>query len=118
MDLRISLSPTGGLRLHIPGARDRTLDIPVEYSEKVECPCCGEVSVTRVQASALRTIKRILRNAEDYVPGKAERGHIGAFPTQEIIEAWQRTDAKKKSEDAAAKWAAKGVDVKALEFKL
>jgi hypothetical protein len=65
------------------------------------------------------------------VPGTTEpaRGHIGAFPTQEVIEAWQRQDklgkeeaAKKRAaaeaKAAEAEWAAKGVDVKALEFKL
>lgn len=116
MELRVSLSPTGGLRLHIPDAK-RTLDIPVEYAEKVECPCCGEKSTTTVSSTALRTIKRLLRNAEDYT-GSPERGHIGAFPTQAVLDAWLRADARRKVEDEKTKWAEKGVDVDALEFRL
>jgi hypothetical protein len=116
MELRISLSPTGGLRLHIPDAK-RTLDIPVEYAERVECPCCGETSTVPVTTAALRTIKRLLRNADEY-RGEPARGHIGAFPTQAVLESWMRADAQRKIEDEKAKWAAKGVDVNELKFEL
>lgn len=117
MEIRISLSPSGGLRLHVPNAK-RTLDIPVDYAEKVQCQCCGETTKQTVSSTALRTIKRILRNASEFVPARELSGHIGAFPTQAVIDAWIKQDEERKVADEKQKWATKGIDLEKLEFKL
>jgi hypothetical protein len=116
-ELRISLSPTGGIRLHLPDQR-RTLDIPIEFQEKVECECCGERFISPIVYKPLRDLKRLLVEAAGHDPNHPKKGYIGAFPTQAVLDAWLAADAKKQAADTEAKWAEKGIDVKALEFKL
>lgn len=117
MEITISLSPSGGIRLRVPDQR-RSLDIPVTFAERIECPCCGEKTTQTIEAQPLRTLKRILRAAQEHRTGRDERGHIGAFPTQAVLDAWMKADAQKKIEDERAKFAAKGIDIDALEFRL
>lgn len=109
--LELSLAPDGNLRLHLPTAHQRYLDIPDT-------------------TAGLATIKRILRNAQAYDPNRGPaRGHIGAFPTQAVIEAWHKVDMQRRRDEAAAEakaqdeesraaYAAKGIDLSALEIKL
>lgn len=120
MELSITLAPNGGLRIQVPNAK-RTLDIPIDYVETVECPCCGERSRVPVSSSALRTFKRIIVEAEEY-RGKPQPGHIGAFPTQAVVDAWLRQDREDKAKAAAQAArdaaAARGIDLDALDIKL
>lgn len=99
MRLEISLSPTGGLRLYLPTGRH--LDIETT-NEKVECTSCGESFRTSIEPASLKTIKRILRDAADYKPGREQRGYIGAFPTQAVLDAWAKEFKKKHAEEDAA----------------
>ena len=113
MDLRITLAPDGGLRLLLPAGR--ALDI-------------GATS------STMHFIQRILKDAGE---GKRERrGYIGEFPTQHVIDLWQKQDAAAKEEARAERiaaeyakaaeqaerakeeFAAKGIDLEELEFRL
>ena len=104
MRLEISLSPTGGLRLHLPTGR--YLDVETT-NEKVECTGCGESFRTPVEPASLKAIKRILRDATAYKPGREQRGYIGAFPTQAVLDVWAKEFKKKHAEeDAAARKAA------------
>lgn len=116
-EITITLSPSGGIRLHIPDGR-RTLDIPVVFSERVECTCCGERYTAQIEAQPLRTIKRILKGAAEHREGHDQRGHIGAFPTQAVIDAWKAEDERKKAVDLKAKYAAKGIDLDKMGFEL
>lgn len=99
MDLCITLAPDGGLRLVLPGGR--FLDV-------------GETLAT------VHFIKRILMDAKNGKPALADqqRGYIGEFPTQHIIEIWKKEDALKKAEQAKEAFAAKGIDLDTLEISL
>lgn len=124
-EIRLSLSPTGGIRLHT--GRGRTLDIPMTFKERIECECCGERYVASIEAQPLRILKRILQDAES---GKRDQpGYIAEFPTQAVIDAWSKKDKKDKEEAARkraaqkaaeekAAWAAQGIDLGKMEFKL
>lgn len=93
--LRISLAPSGDLRLHLPSGR--SLDFPPNEG-------------------GLRLIQQTLRNADS--GQRHERGHIGSFPTQHVIEAWKKQDVAAKREAVRESYAERGIDIEALEFKL
>lgn len=95
MKLEITLAPNGSLRLILPTGR--FLDLGHE-------------------ASALHFIRRIL---QDKVEGKKyQRGYVGDFPTQHVIEIWKK-EAKRAAYEAAKEEAAlKGINLAELEFKL
>lgn len=115
MNLSISLAPDGALRLHLPSGR--FLDIATEATERVSCTECGEAFRTVRESVALRSIKRILREAVE--PARERRGYIGLFPTQEIIEAWLREDRARDVADERKKLEDKyGVDVDKLDIEL
>jgi hypothetical protein len=77
-------------------------------------------------------IEEILRNADEYVKYDRQRaGHIGAFPTQAILDTWNdRAEIERqaqviKAEKALAKrqaikaeWEEHGIDITAMEFKI
>lgn len=102
MELRITLAPDGGLRLLLP--QNRALDIGTS-------------------PSTMHYIQRILRDAGE---GKRnQRGYIGEFPTQHVIDIWRKQDAAEKAlaeaERAAAekeKFRELGIDVDGLEIQL
>lgn len=107
-ELRISLAPSGDLRLHLPDARSRALDFPPNVS-------------------GLKLIQQILRNADAGI--RDQPGHIAEFPTQAVLNAWIKQDKVAKEEarlereriaheDALASYAEQGIDVQKMEFKL
>lgn len=80
MELRITLDPDGGLRLILP--QGRALNIGLG-------------------PSSLRFIQRILRDAG---AGKRDqRGYIGEFPTQHVIDIWRAQDTAAREEAALAR---------------
>lgn len=102
MTLSITLSPTGGLRLILPTGR--FLDLGHE-------------------PSSLKFVQRILRDAG---AGKRDqRGYIGEFPTQHVIEIWKK-QAKQAADEAAflareaamEKFAEAGIDLAGLDIQL
>ena len=100
-DITLSLSPSGDIRLHLPTGRQRFVD------------------VTASEAGA-RFIVKILR---DQASGKRDdRGYIGEFPTQHIIDAWLRADAQTQAKEAAERArteaSMRGIDLNKVEFKL
>lgn len=102
MDLRITLAPDGGLRLILP--QGRALDVGAT-------------------PSSLHYIQRILRDAG--CGKRDQRGYIGEFPTQHVIEIWRAQDALAKQEAAEAAAALKreeflerGIDIEMLDIRL
>lgn len=95
MNLQITLAPDGGLRLILPAGRH--LDVGFG-------------------AEAMHFIKRILMDANAGL--REQRGYIGEYPTQHIIEIWKKEDALRKAEQAKEEFAAKGIDLEALDFQL
>jgi hypothetical protein len=93
MELRVTLSPDGGLRLILPTGR------PLDVG-------CTEAS--------LRFIQRILMN----VGRKDQPGHIGEFPTQHIIEIWRRQDLAAKVSAEKERFADMGIDLAGLDISL
>lgn len=113
MRLEISLSPDGGLRLHLPSGHARYLDISVSTTEKCTCTECGETTRVPIEPASLKAIRRILRDAAS---GKRDApGYIGEFPTQAVIDAWMK---QKEEESIAAASERLGVDLAALEITL
>lgn len=116
--LSISLSPSGGLRLQLPGRR--TLDIEITTNEKIVCGCCGEAQRVPVTPAGLRAIKRILHDADSGT--RDQPGYIGQFPTQAVVDAWLKADARDKEADALARDRAAvdamGIDLEKVEFEL
>lgn len=112
--LEVSRGPRG-LQVHLPSGR--TLDI-------------------RADEAGVRFLERMLRDADENAHYERTRsGYIGDFPTQHIIDIWEREDknraaineqvkeikARKKREAREAterKWADQGVDLGSMEFKL
>lgn len=95
MELRITLAPDGGLRLILP--EGRALDVGMT-------------------ASSMHFIRRILMDANE---GKRDqRGYIGEFPTQHIINIWKKQDEAKRLEAKKEEFAALGIDVDALDISL
>lgn len=114
MKLEISLSPTGGLRLHLP--KGRTLDIEVATTERVCCTECGEIFRTPVMTASLKALKKILHDAAEPVE---RRGYIGAFPTQAILDTWAHEFKKKRDEESIAEASERlGVDLEKLEISI
>lgn len=95
MELRVTLAPDGGLRLILPTGRP--------------------LDVGATEAS-LRFMQRILRNAES--GKKDERGHIGEFPTQHVIEIWRREELRRQAELAKNDFKGMGIDVEKLDITL
>lgn len=98
--LSITLAPDGGLRLILPTGR------PLDLGD---------------EPSALAFIKRILRNAAAHEKNERkahERGHIGEFPTQHVIEIWKREAKRAAIQAVREDFAAKGIDVAALDIQL
>lgn len=93
MDLRITLAPDGGLRLILPTGRP--------------------LDVGNTEAS-LRFIQRILMN----VGKPPQRGHIGDFPTQHVIEIWRREDLARQVTATKGSFKAQGIDIDKLEISL
>lgn len=105
MEISISLSPDGGLRLHLPTGRQRTLDVPAT-------------------GQGARFIVKMLKSVSE---GKRdEPGHIGEFPTQAVVETWLRQDrdarakaaAKAAAQTARDAAAARGIDLDKLNITL
>lgn len=93
MELRITLAPDGGIHLILPTRR--TLDLGPTVA-------------------ALRFIQRILRDE-----GKRDqRGYIGEFPTQHVIDIWKREDEEKRLKAEKEKFLGMGIDVEKLEISL
>jgi hypothetical protein len=117
MRLEISLSPTGGLRLHLPTGR--TLDVSTDTNERVCCTECGETFRTPVEPASLKAVKRILHDADAYKPHHEKPGYIGAFPTQAVLDAWSKANAKKRVEDTKAAIVEKyDIDLDTLDIAL
>lgn len=93
MELRITLAPDGGLRLLLPTGRP--LDV-------------GNTT------ASLRFIQRILANVDK----RDQRGHIGEFPTQHVIEIWRREDLRNRVKAEKERFAAMGIDVETLSINL
>lgn len=93
MELRITLAPDGGLRLILPTGRP--LDVGTT-------------------AASLRFIQRILMNAGQH----GQRGHIGEFPTQHVIEIWRRQDLAAKVEADKGRFKDMGINLEELDFSL
>ena len=114
IELRISLGPSG-LTVHLP--RGRT------------------INVGATEAGA-RFIQKMLQDAEAYEERVGpQRGYIGAYPTQQIAELWQRQarnnealeaeiaevkarKAREAEEAFQAKWKARGIDPSAIKIEL
>lgn len=93
MELRVTLAPSGGLRLILP--TNRALDVGAT-------------------PAALRFIQRILVN----VGTGEKRGHIAEFPTQHVIDIWKREDARKQVEAQKDKFKDMGIDLEKLDILL
>lgn len=102
MELRITLAPDGGLRLILP--QGRALNIGLG-------------------PSSLRFIQRILRDAG---AGKRDqRGYIGEFPTQHVIDIWRAQDTLAREEAALEavrarkeEFKERGIDLDVLDIRL
>lgn len=98
-EYRISLSSSGGLRLHVNGRR--SLDLPPTEA-------------------AMRHLVTMLRHADS--GDEQPRGYIHQFPTQAILDAWFRADAQRQRANAERETrdhaAALGIDLAALEISL
>ena len=100
MELKLSLAPSGDLRLHV---HNRFIDI-------------------RDDVAGIGIIKRILRDADAGI--RDQRGYIAEFPTQAVIDAWQKADSIEKRLAAEARreaekdeWKEKrGIDLDKVEF--
>ena len=95
MNLQITLGANGALVLVLP--RGRTLDLGHE-------------------PSALAFIRRILM--DQAVSKREQRGYIGEFPTQHVIEIWKREAKRAALEEAKEDFKAKGIDLSKLEISL
>lgn len=93
--LRISLAPSGELRLHLPTGR------PLDFQPS---------------EAGLRLIQQVLRNAASGL--RDQPGHIAEFPTQHVLNAWMREDRLAKQQAARDEYAAKGIDLDSLEISL
>lgn len=117
MKLEISLSPSGGLRLHLP--QGRTLDVEVAPTERVCCTECGEIFRAPVQTASLKAVKQVLHDAASYVKGKEKPGYIGPFPTQAVLDVWAKEFKKKHDEESIAAASERlGVDIEKLEISI
>lgn len=95
MELRITLAPDGGLRLILPAGR--SLDVGAG-------------------ASAMHYIERILKDVSE---GRREqRGYIGEFPTQHVIDIWRKQDEAGRLEAKREEFKERGIDLEALDFQL
>lgn len=117
MDTRLEVSRgPRGLRVHLPSGR--TLDI-------------------RADAAGVQFLERMLRDADEnaHYERKLRRGYIGDFPTQHIVDIWEREDKnramlaeqieeiklkKQIAREAAVrdKWAEQGVDIEQVKFEI
>ena len=95
MELRVTLAPNGGLRLILP--TNRTLDVGTT-------------------ASALRYIQRILRDVAD--KKREQRGYVGEFPTQHVIEIWRKQDEEKKIAASVERLKEMGIEIDSLEISI
>lgn len=96
-DIRLSLSPSGDIRLTLRDHKDRTLDVPATET-------------------GARFIQRILRDAAS---GRRDQpGYIGTFPTQAIIDQWLRMDRALQREAVREEFKEKGIDLAKMEFRL
>lgn len=95
MELRITLAPDGGLRLFLPS--DLGLDIGIG-------------------ASAMHYIQRILKDAAAGL--REQRGYIGEFPTQHVIDIWRKQDEAGRLEAKRTEFKERGIDLEALDFQL
>jgi len=114
IELRVSLGPFG-LTVHLPQNRS--------------------INISANEAGA-RFLEKMLRDAEAYEERMGvQRGYIGAYPTQQIAEIWERqsrnnaaleaeiTEVKaRKAAEAAeahsAKWKARGIDPAAIKIDI
>lgn len=95
MNLQITLTPNGGLRLILPTGR--TLDLGDE-------------------PSALKFILRILRDVKE---GRdRQRGYIGEFPTQHVIEIWKKQTKQAAAAAVREDFASKGIDLAGLDIQI
>lgn len=102
MTLQITLAPDGGLRLILPGGRGLNVG---------------------TSAAAMHFIRRILLDVREGKP--TQRGYIGEFPTQHIIDIWRKQDfeareavAVERAEAQRAEFEARGIDLEALDIQL
>ena len=95
MELRVTLAPDGGLRLILPTGRP--LDVGTT-------------------AASLRFIQRILLDVR--AKKRDQRGSIGEFPTQHIIEIWRREDLRLQAEASKERFKDLGIDVEGLDISL
>lgn len=80
MKLEISLAPSGALLLHLPSGRMLEIGLNV---------------------GGLGHLKKVLSDASLYrETGNAQRGYIGAYPSQSIVDKWLKEDAERKQEEA------------------
>lgn len=95
MELRVTLAPDGGLRLILPTGYGLNIG---------------------TGASAMHYIHRILKDVES---GRREqRGYIGEFPTQHVIDIWRKQDEAARSEAKKEEFATRGIDLETLNFQL
>jgi hypothetical protein len=106
--LEVSRGPRG-LRVHLPSGR--TLDI-------------------RADESGVRFLERMLRDADENAHYE-RKGYLRGFPTQHVVDLWQREDKnrallaeqieeakQRKSEERASQWRDRGIELSALDFDL
>lgn len=95
MELRVTLGPEGGLRLILPTGR------PLDVGNT---------------AASLRFIQRILM---DVKRGRSEQpGYVREFPTQHVIEIWQREDKRLQVEAQKDHFKGVGIDIDKLDITL
>lgn len=80
MKLEISLAPDGNLLVHLPSGRSLELGLNV---------------------AGLGHLRKLLTDASLYrETGEHQRGYIGAFPSQSIIDGWLKEDNERKLAEA------------------
>lgn len=95
MELRVTLAPDGGLRLILPTGRP--LDVGAT-------------------ASSVRFIQRILMDVRQ--KRRDQRGYVGEFPTQHVIEIWKKQDEEGKRLAAVERIKEMGIELDKLDISL
>lgn len=111
-----------------------TISLPISLGPDglaVQLPSGRKINVGATGAGA-RFIQKMLRDAEAY-EGDAQKGYIGAWPTQAIatlaerrmssvseaeVEEVKARKAEKAAADFEAKWKAKGIDSSAIKISI
>lgn len=97
MRLEVSLAPSGFLQVHLPSGRSLELG---------------------ANSEGIAHLRRLLLEATEYErTGEARKGHIGAFPTQDVLNAWKAADDERKQREAKEKLEKEtGISLDSLSF--